>query len=354
MNNSCLSSQILYKFIKKPLWALILIAVLFFHLGAVCSSPRLIITVDKKCDFTSEELLKNLQANLVTGDISEAKEKIKTLDQSHFIHIMMIEKKINNKDEIRDLASFAKKLGYVRLHLNTKYKKALKIIKEVLATIPCTDADLARVDPYVIGQFYDLMIKVDRILKKHGLTYWATCGTLLGVVRHQGMVPWDDDVDIAMFEEDIPRLLALQKELSKEGLKLCFHPKYKFYKICLTNGQAILKENGERYPWSYPFVDIWPLTRLQDRVTYACDLWWDNYPNDYFLHEDLTLPLPELPFGPMSIPVPHFYMSYLSRAYENWNEVAYIGYNHQEEQIRTKIKVDLVDRSPPAYFLPSK
>ena len=42
----------------------------------------------------------------------------------------------------------------------------------------------------------------DRVCSKHGLKWYAFCGTLLGAVRHHGFIPWDDDVDICMMRGD--------------------------------------------------------------------------------------------------------------------------------------------------------
>lgn len=46
---------------------------------------------------------------------------------------------------------------------------------------------------------------------QHQLRYFVTGGTLLGAVRHEGFIPWDDDIDVAMPRPDYERLVALMR-----------------------------------------------------------------------------------------------------------------------------------------------
>ena len=55
----------------------------------------------------------------------------------------------------------------------------------------------------------DLLEHLILVCKEHDLRMWVDGGTLLGAVRHQGFIPWDDDLDVCMPRTDYDRLIAL-------------------------------------------------------------------------------------------------------------------------------------------------
>jgi len=69
-------------------------------------------------------------------------------------------------------------------------------------------------------QLLEELLVLDNICKEHGLTYFLTAGTALGAVRHQGFIPWDDDIDIALYEDDYKKLIKILLETESDKFVL--------------------------------------------------------------------------------------------------------------------------------------
>ncbi len=89
-----------------------------------------------------------------------------------------------------------------------------------------------------------MLEKFDEICRKYSLTYYVYYGTLLGAVRHQGFIPWDDDIDVIMFRDDYERFQTIAPD-----------------------------EFTEPYFFQNSYTDrvMWPLSKIRDSRTTAAE-----------------------------------------------------------------------------------
>ena len=58
----------------------------------------------------------------------------------------------------------------------------------------------------------EILDVIDHICRVHSIRYSLFYGTLLGTIRHQGFIPWDDDIDLVMPRKDYNRLMEILAE----------------------------------------------------------------------------------------------------------------------------------------------
>ena len=59
----------------------------------------------------------------------------------------------------------------------------------------------------------DILVYFKDFCEKHNLTFYLSYGTMLGAVRHNGFIPWDDDIDVSMPREDYDKLYDLWRNM---------------------------------------------------------------------------------------------------------------------------------------------
>ncbi len=198
-----------------------------------------------------------------------------------------------------------------------------------------------RTDPKLVGLVYQMLQVVDLLFAQQGIVYWIDGGTALGAVRHQGMIPWDDDADLVFLMEDEERIFALREEFTKYG----------FY---LTK-----EEIFRLYPSSeirYPFIDIAGYSLYPDNtLRFDSKLLSEMFPRFYWLPEEVAC-LKRVKFGPIELNAPTSMMRYLLTGYgEDCMSMATFQTLHgpSRRKVVIKKKVKITDFSPAEYALKS-
>lgn len=109
---------------------------------------------------------------------------------------------------------------------------------------------------------------IDRVCKENKIKYFIHYGSMLGAVRHQGFIPWDDDIDIGMYREDYETLrkIILEEQNERYGILDKDTSDWYFQNFMVViDKNTVIKNHVTQKPHDTSvFVDVFPIDRFDD------------------------------------------------------------------------------------------
>lgn len=137
-------------------------------------------------------------------------------------------------------------------------------------------------DPAVLHQVQSIerMILSDfnALCEKYGIDFFAGGGTAIGAVRHHGMIPWDDDIDVNLVRTDFEKFLAVAETEYGDKYALVNAEKDPRYPLMSTRWVlkgTMFRDFNAREPWAHQgfFLDVYCMENLADDETAARRQW---------------------------------------------------------------------------------
>lgn len=110
----------------------------------------------------------------------------------------------------------------------------------------------------------EIVKEVVRICDENGLMYYMLGGTMLGAIRHNGFIPWDDDIDLGLPRKDYEKFLEIAPKLMPKHLKLVNYktdPEYHYYITRILDTETKVVENrfASEKKYTNVSIDVFPL-----------------------------------------------------------------------------------------------
>ena len=202
------------------------------------------------------------------------------------------------------------------------------------------DVDQLRFTPqFIVDLIYETLECLHKVFTQHDIRYTIFGGTALGAERHGGLIPWDDDADLAILNDDEQRLIALSNVFSREGFTLDKIPffGYRLYHSTLAKPRA----HTDHYP--FPFVDIFIMTDTGVSYEYSTEdarELWPQTPLPYGCFDRLI----DIQFGHLTLRSlsPQDAKEHLDDNYgKDWSYVAWREYDHFYYENVTNLHIKL-------------
>jgi phosphorylcholine metabolism protein LicD len=163
----------------------------------------------------------------------------------------------------------------------------------------------------------------NEILTSEGVDYCLMFGTLLGLLRHDDFIPWDDDLDIIIFDMNkfekqcIEKFEARGYTVLQDIRRISRFRIAPFLKVKTRCGYRIYSKNGNNIPavcWKFPWLGVWEHVLNKNAMTLPPEKFIYNI-NDFF-------PLQRRPFKGFSVMIPKNPKKILNEYFgaEDWME----------------------------------
>jgi LicD family len=195
----------------------------------------------------------------------------------------------NRRQQLRWTVDRWKQFGLARYCPWLLQSRSIRFMQSVMDHLKLRRAFRLRWTSVSLAKTLRLVEVADRVFRETGLLYMAYAGTLLGIERHAGVIPWDDDVDFCIEGCNLPKLLGLQKRFAMLGIRLIATEMC--YKLRWSSDRPIGRKN-----WNWPFVDVFVWDKVSGRLLI-------RYTGDHYPGENV-FPLRDAHFHHLLLPVP--------------------------------------------------
>lgn len=194
----------------------------------------------------------------------------------------------------------------------------------------------------VILDLYQLLKDTHEVLVSAEVPYWLYGGTLLGAVRHRGIIPWDNDIDIAILDTTESAFLNLVPQFKKLGYHIVVE-NFGYRIVGVRKNGFSFNFFGKIYYWKMVCIDVFMMSRQGEKIVLANSAYEKGWSQHYFYVSELY-PLKKYRFGELWAYGPHKAIPYLTRGYgKDWNTVGYRQSSHEEGDARY-VRVPLVPK----------